>query len=340
MNMKLDGKTCPVCKAYMFEDEDIVYCPTCGAPHHKDCYLTLTHCAYEASHGTPGQYTDPDDDNHDDDSKNGTETSSGGTHSKAKVSCPACGKEAPADTLFCPYCGIDVTGKKSPPAGSFPLGGMPIGNLLGTYDPYGGVDSDRKIEDFTAKEAVKYIGSNTGYYIPKLISISKEKKTSWNWAAFLFPEGWLLYRKCLLAGFIVLMLMLTANVLSMPMQIQMNDTQSVLSVDATAKEQNEALTASFRNTDIFTLSTFGISIALFLGVRIVMGLFGNYIYKGQVIKDIHNLKDAEKEESPDMDDDIDFDTKLSRKGHPSIMWLLIAFSITSWFPTIILSLLF
>ena len=43
--------TCGVCHAYLFEDDDVVYCPVCGAPHHRDCYKSIGHCAYEAAQG-------------------------------------------------------------------------------------------------------------------------------------------------------------------------------------------------------------------------------------------------------------------------------------------------
>ena len=44
--------TCSVCHAYLFDDDDVVYCPVCGAPHHRDCYKSIGHCAFEEAHGT------------------------------------------------------------------------------------------------------------------------------------------------------------------------------------------------------------------------------------------------------------------------------------------------
>ena len=56
MSLKTDGATCVRCHAYLFDDDDVVYCPVCGAPHHRDCYNELGHCALEALHGTDKQY--------------------------------------------------------------------------------------------------------------------------------------------------------------------------------------------------------------------------------------------------------------------------------------------
>ena len=35
MSKQLDGKTCQACHAYLFEDDDIVVCPECGAPVYR-----------------------------------------------------------------------------------------------------------------------------------------------------------------------------------------------------------------------------------------------------------------------------------------------------------------
>ena len=56
MSLKTEGVTCARCHAYLFPEDDIVYCPVCGAPHHRECYNELGHCALEELHGTDKQY--------------------------------------------------------------------------------------------------------------------------------------------------------------------------------------------------------------------------------------------------------------------------------------------
>ena len=31
MSFNIEGEQCPVCHAYLFEDDDVVFCPECGA---------------------------------------------------------------------------------------------------------------------------------------------------------------------------------------------------------------------------------------------------------------------------------------------------------------------
>ena len=58
MGIDFEGKKCVVCSAYLFPEDDVVFCPTCGAPHHRECYKNLGHCGLEELHGTENEYTD------------------------------------------------------------------------------------------------------------------------------------------------------------------------------------------------------------------------------------------------------------------------------------------
>ena len=44
---------CAYCHARLFEEDDVVWCPECGAPHHRACWESLGHCARQDRHGLP-----------------------------------------------------------------------------------------------------------------------------------------------------------------------------------------------------------------------------------------------------------------------------------------------
>lgn len=48
---RFKGIECPVCLAAFGENDDIVVCPDCGAPHHRHCYKELSACKHAALHG-------------------------------------------------------------------------------------------------------------------------------------------------------------------------------------------------------------------------------------------------------------------------------------------------
>lgn len=56
MSPQNNQKSCTLCHAYLFPEDDVVYCPECGAPHHRECYNSIGKCALEELHGTENQY--------------------------------------------------------------------------------------------------------------------------------------------------------------------------------------------------------------------------------------------------------------------------------------------
>ncbi len=56
MSIQQKELSCALCHAYLFPEDDVVYCPVCGAPHHRECYNSIEHCALESLHNTENQY--------------------------------------------------------------------------------------------------------------------------------------------------------------------------------------------------------------------------------------------------------------------------------------------
>ena len=72
MGISVEGQKCPICKAYLFDNDDLVFCPECGAPHHRDCYAALGHCAYKDKHGTSEGYKKPENKTSENNAENAT----------------------------------------------------------------------------------------------------------------------------------------------------------------------------------------------------------------------------------------------------------------------------
>lgn len=52
--MKYTGKNCVLCGKEFTDGDDIVVCPECGSPHHRNCYKTAGECANKVRHA--GKY--------------------------------------------------------------------------------------------------------------------------------------------------------------------------------------------------------------------------------------------------------------------------------------------
>ena len=63
--MDLKNYFCPVCGNDFTEDDDVVFCPECGTPHHRSCWMENGKCINENLHGIEENaavtYTKPDD---------------------------------------------------------------------------------------------------------------------------------------------------------------------------------------------------------------------------------------------------------------------------------------
>ena len=51
------GNTCPVCKQKFKEADDIVVCPDCGTPYHRECWKMGGVCVHQADHAAGFEWT-------------------------------------------------------------------------------------------------------------------------------------------------------------------------------------------------------------------------------------------------------------------------------------------
>ncbi len=178
MSPQKQEKSCALCHAYLFEEDDVVYCPECGAPHHRECYNSIGKCALAEFHGTENQY---------DKIKN--------QQTEAEVEPEPKDAQEPREEYQVPF------GMYSPV------------DFLGGVKPDEPIDNG-----ITAKQAANFVLSNTMRYIPKFKKLSKFSKVSWNFLAFLFPCEWFLSRKMYKNGIVAGVFEIIATLFVIPFQ--------------------------------------------------------------------------------------------------------------------------
>ncbi len=178
MSINDGNQSCVLCHAYLFEEDDVVYCPECGAPHHRECYNKIGRCALEELHGTENQYD--------------------------KLKRAAQEQETEKER---------EESKKAQENFETPFGTITQIDFLGGVKPEEEID-----DGVTASEAAKFVLSNTMRYIPKFKKLNKYSKASWNFLAFLFPSGWFLSRKMYLNGIIAAVIQVVSTLLTVPFQ--------------------------------------------------------------------------------------------------------------------------
>ena len=315
MSLNVEGSSCVVCHAYLFEEDDIVYCPVCGAPHHRDCYNSVGHCGLEDFHGTERQYDKIKDElvrdkAAENNGDKGRYDNLNDKNDSGTVVCRMCQKKYDSRLNTCPNCGAVNISK--------------MGVKFVNFDFLEGVPADYDIgEGVTASEAKCFVVANTQRYIPKFAILNKSNKLSWNWAAFLFPCGWMLSRKMYKNGIITGMLSVISSLLALPLN-------SIISnLGTSGKEGYAELFDSFYqalpeiSTAVIVASAVGA--ILNLALRFGLAIFGDYIYKKHAIEAIKNIRQKS--------DGIDYDMR--KNGGISFFMFVLGSMAVEYIPMII-----
>ena len=265
--LKYERQNCVHCGREFAKNDDIVVCPTCGTPHHRECWADGNGCGNSFRHQEGYVY------------KNPNQPEDSGKTEK----CMFCGNENPENALVCHKCGADLT--KAESAQGNMQGGIPFMSFDFTppKSPY--EDSNEEIDGVPVSKIAKRVIVKNEYYIPKFKKLSKRKiPISWNWAAFIMPTCvWFYYRKCYISGTL-------AAIFDIVVQFLFNGFLTQVSELTMSSYADEQAISAFQNL-VFSptgLAFLGIS----LGFRILMGLSGNALYKSQIMGDIKQEKET------------------------------------------------
>ncbi len=189
--MEYNGLKCPACNTPLESDDDIVVCPVCGAPHHRECYEDTGHCYFESKHNDNFDYNEYiKEKQSENQSAKGTDT-----NDKQSIKCQKCGTDNPSTSFYCSKCGAPLNFQQTSSAGQNQTGMPPFGMPV-NFDPMAGINPKEEIDDgVTAGEAAKYIQTNTPYFLRIFTNIRDNNKSKFNFSAFLFSGGYMLYRK-------------------------------------------------------------------------------------------------------------------------------------------------
>lgn len=274
MAIQYSSYDCPICSKSLKEGE-IVVCPECGAPYHRDCYLKEGHCIFPDLHQSGGEWTPP--------VKEEPQAEAERFDGMASLRCPRCGTVNPPYGLFCQVCGTELNKKAEDiqPEKGFntyqqpPFMGANI--PLNPYTtPFGGVAPDEEIDGVPAKELAIFVGRNSHYYLPKFKALASTKAKTVNWASFFFTGGHFIYRKMYWQGILIELINL---VLSLPYLYMLYLTMST----------TPEFTSTVDTTNLTNINF--ICNLLVLALRLLCGFFGNTLYKSHVYSKIKKIKE-------------------------------------------------
>ena len=302
------GHICPVCDKRFHADDDVVVCPECGTPHHRECYESLGHCANNDRHSEGYDYTAEQ-------------------HELPKIKkCPSCGKENDENSFFCKYCGASLTtgqqrseqeqqqGKTGIPFGPWSVQASTEyqdenGQTVPFLDPLAGVPRDADFGDgVNAGEAAKYVKQNTPYFIRVFSNICSFNRSKFNFSAALLTSAYLLYRKMYKVGAALFTLQLAIFSIVLYFTIVYrsvfeNFTSNVMGQDQdymTMVNNYSVYLSKLSSTDLMILYLPGIAMLVFFVIKIVVGACFNRLYMKHCKQQITQIKNQATEgENPE-----------------------------------------
>ena len=295
---------CAFCKAKFIDETDVVFCPDCGAPYHKECYKSLGKCLYKDKHGTDETYKAPKEEN----------------DVKQLKLCPNCATLNDKEALFCSKCGFTFTGDNEEIK---PFNGEKLSIPL-FLDPMGGVNPNEEINGVNAGDIAKFVRSNTPYYLPIFKQIDSQKKSRFNFSAFLFSGGWFLYRKQYKIGavitFIIFSLMIASSFIEYTYGVSilkgLMQASDIASTVGLSSEKYTILMSNFKSlniTDQILLLFPTISNFIIFVVMIFSGFLGNKLYFKHCISKINEIKSKNP-------NDLEFSEKIRQFGGSYLLY--------------------
>ena len=185
--MNFVGQKCVCCGKVFEKNDDIVVCPECGSPHHRECYLKENRCANSAMHGTGEKWQTVKD-----------EQWQRVEITKAVESAKS--EYEKSQAKFDDYINKEIE--------------------RDSIQSNAGFNSDEDMGGATIKEIYMFVGMNTFYYIP-IFKKMKDlgSKISFNFSCFIFPSFYFANRKmwlwAMISAIISIILDIPSSIISM-----------------------------------------------------------------------------------------------------------------------------
>ena len=276
--MKYKGEKCVACDKIFTADDDVVVCPECGSPHHRECYKAENKCANSSFHAEKKKWRPsvsilperPSD----------TEI----------TICPSCRFPNMRGDDTCARCGRKLNvgpggtnvQTDMEQTGSEPVYGE-MQNEMENERPFLGFNPNEDMGGATLKEVTQFVCTNTIYYIP-IFKHMKDfgSKISFNISCLIFPYFYFANRKmwgwAVISAIISIFFNLPSYILWLGKNVGSNDnTEAFLSLIYDHQSSLETLDTYF--------GVFG------WAVSIIFCLFGNWLYYRHTLKHIRRMKD-------------------------------------------------
>ncbi|MGN0633629.1 MAG: RING finger protein [Oscillospiraceae bacterium] len=291
MANKFIGSKCLVCEEVFKEGDDVVVCPDCGTPYHRECWKSSNKCINDELHET-GESWQPDSEKVD---------------SSQQIRCMRCGTVNTLGQKFCGECGLplmtgsdderpfpnaagnmqnNAAGQYGAPGNFGPYPNRNMNNNQFNGAGFGGMSvqqikltEESDINGIRLGDFFEYTGRKSLSIIANFVKFAKTgSKISFNIAALFFPEYYFFYRKMNKKGILFFIITFLLSIPSLIYYGQSGDFGMVLF----------HTTINIKGTAFLTIMNV-CSLASTL-MSVITGLFANYWYYQKARTDILSVR--------------------------------------------------
>ena len=216
--MRYKNAACVCCGRTFADEDDVVVCPVCGAPHHRACWLETGRCAMNDRHaeGFVWRFPETAEETPSPAPQKDEAEAIGRLHNGEKVlPCPRCGRPNFANDIYCMKCGARMDGSDADedpddPDYDYNEEMNNFREIRGDYERYGGISPEAPVDGIPCAEYSDFVGgAHPGRIIRKVSTMERYgKKLSWMWPALLFGPAWYFWRKMKTEGTVFALLLI------------------------------------------------------------------------------------------------------------------------------------
>lgn len=254
--MKYKGEKCFYCNEDFNDNDDVVVCPECGTPYHRDCYKQAGSCINHQLHESGESWKNTADTDIKSDNIE-TDTAENQTFS-------------------------DTENQNENNPLNFDLS-----------KPFFGLDPNEDFEGATMSEIFTFVKTNTIYYIPLFKKMkTMGSKISFNLTSFLFPYFYFANRKMWLMALTSVLITLVLQIPELLISLSDNISYGLLDESMIEYAQNvfhNLLMFIENNYHTIEVWAWACNIGIYV-FRFAMCLFANWLYYRFTIKSVNKLK--------------------------------------------------
>lgn len=319
--MNYVNELCSGCGRKFTENDDIVTCPVCGTPQHRECWAENGKCVNEHLHEDGFEWK-----------PRHSEKPKEPQMPERRKTCLFCGEENPAEAENCENCGQPFNGKNSffgdeevkeendysykppfkvdyqepeknqsdavqPESYNAPQSPAQPSAIL-QFPDNGYSQYEKTILGEDRKDFANYVRVSVPAYYKKFKKFENGKKFTFNFAAFIFGPLWFFFRKLYKEGVLFLAVSMCITLALYPLSTDIYDkwsdfqqemTQMINSEEEISDEVYEATLEKGYSLIQESVPVFALSTGLKLISALAAALFADRLYKKKFLNDIKEV---------------------------------------------------